>query len=95
MKSLFQYLFISPVRAKRILAGRLASGTLLTMLLLSGFGNVTYAQVNADQSDAKGVGQAVEKSTFTHEQKQELADHALHILGGNANVISRLSLIHI
>jgi len=24
-----------------------------------------------------------------HEQKQELADHALHILGGNANVIAR------
>ena len=26
-----------------------------------------------------------------HEQKQELADHALHILGGNANVIARWS----
>lgn len=28
---------------------------------------------------------------FSHEQKQELADHATHILGGNANVISRWS----
>jgi len=26
---------------------------------------------------------------YDHEQKQELADHALHILGGNANVIAR------
>jgi len=32
---------------------------------------------------------AGESTTYSHQQKQELADHAIHILGGNANVVAR------
>ena len=50
------------------------------------------AKTAATEADALTPGQSVTKQSatqYSHEEKQELADHALHILGGNANVISR------
>lgn len=49
-------------------------------MLYAGFGQILLAQTDVSEAAVAG---------YTHDQKQELADHALHILGGNANVISR------
>lgn len=78
----------------RALPVQLASIAILAICLsivkpMSGMANTA---VNTTVTEA-GVSQtpAADKSNhrYTHEQKQELADQALHILGGNANVISR------
>ena len=67
------------VRASKYIASKL-SMVLTIALLFFNSNTLLFAQT-------ENLSSATDR--YTHEQKQELADHALHILGGNANVISR------
>jgi len=62
-----------------------ASNAFARILVMIGAGVVFFSSTSALAQSALTDSE----KGYDHEQKQELADHALHILGGNANVIAR------
>ena len=80
MKNFFRFPCLCVAKADKVRLALLVCSVWVSFAFQPGFSKFAHAE---DENNS------LAQSSYTHEQKQELADHALHILGGNANVISR------